>query len=122
SQALAQQPKILLLDEPTNHLDLAYQKDLLDLLKQWTEKKELTVLSIFHDLNLASIYCDQLLLLHHGRTIIWDDPDEVLRSERIQEVYQTKVEKHPHPKVPKPQIMLVPEKPSRWETDPVVDE
>lgn len=47
AQALAQEPDILLLDEPTNHLDLAYQKDLLDLLKRSVHKQELTVVSIF---------------------------------------------------------------------------
>lgn len=44
AQALAQEPEILLLDEPTNHLDLSYQKELLDLLKQWTIEKQLTVI------------------------------------------------------------------------------
>src|SRR5699024_11468548 len=53
AQALAQNPEILLLDEPTNHLDLAYQKELLDVLKTWTRKNHLTVVAIFHDLNLA---------------------------------------------------------------------
>lgn len=122
AQALAQQPKILLLDEPTNHLDLAYQKELLDLLKQWTASKTLTVISIFHDLNLASIYCDRLLLLHRGQTKICDHPDVVLKTKTVQEVYQTKVEKHPHPRIPKPQMMIVPEKLPAEKNLPVVNE
>ncbi|MEN1967528.1 adenosylcobinamide amidohydrolase [Lentibacillus sp. N15] len=122
AQALAQQPKVLLLDEPTNHLDLAFQKELLDLLKQWTVNKELTVVSIFHDLNLASIYCDRLLLLHQGRTKICDRPDDVLKAATVEEVYQTKVEKHPHPKIPKPQIMLVPEKLETQKPFPIIDD
>ena len=69
AQALAQEPEILLLDEPTNHLDLSYQKELLDFLKQWTSDNGLTVISIFHDLNLAGLYCDRLLLLENGRLI-----------------------------------------------------
>ena len=67
AQALAQEPEILLLDEPTNHLDLSYQKELLDLLKRWTREQGLTVISIFHDLNLAGLYCDRLLLLEKGK-------------------------------------------------------
>ncbi|WP_217586161.1 adenosylcobinamide amidohydrolase [Lentibacillus saliphilus] len=113
AQALAQKPAILLLDEPTNHLDLAYQKDLLDVLKRWTLENKLTVISIFHDLNLAGLYCDRLLLLKNGQNIICDKPDEVLKKERLECVYGTKIEKNPHPKVPKPQIMLVPEQLSR---------
>ncbi len=110
AQALAQEPEILLLDEPTNHLDLSYQKELLDLLKRWTREQGLTVISIFHDLNLAGLYCDRLLLLENGQINLHNKPNDVLNEERIQSVYRTKIEKHPHPTVPKPQMLLLPEK------------
>jgi iron complex transport system ATP-binding protein len=109
AQALAQEPEILLLDEPTNHLDLSYQKELLDLLKHWTTETGLTVLSIFHDLNLAGLYCDRLLLLENGGININHIPNEVLREERIREVYHTEIKKHPHPRVAAPQMVLLPE-------------
>ncbi|WP_419888004.1 adenosylcobinamide amidohydrolase [Neobacillus niacini] len=109
AQALAQEPEILLLDEPTNHLDLSYQKELLDLLKNWTAETGLTVLSIFHDLNLAGLYCDRLLLLENGSININHIPNEVLREERIRAVYHTDIQKHPHPRVPAPQMVLLPE-------------
>ncbi|MED4205126.1 adenosylcobinamide amidohydrolase [Neobacillus mesonae] len=109
AQALAQEPEILLLDEPTNHLDLSYQKELLDLLKEWTTENGLTVVSIFHDLNLAGLYCDRLLLLEKGIIKINHVPNEVLREETIREVYQTNIQKHPHPKVAAPQMVLLPE-------------
>lgn len=109
AQALAQQPKILLLDEPTNHLDLSFQKELLDLLKKWTAEEDLTVVSIFHDLNLASLYCDRLMLMENGQILIVDTPVEVLKEERIKRVYKTKIKNHPHPEIAKPQLLLVPE-------------
>ncbi|WP_144549932.1 heme ABC transporter ATP-binding protein [Bacillus sp. X1(2014)] len=108
AQALAQEPEILLLDEPTNHLDLSYQKELLDFLKQWTSENQLTVISIFHDLNLAGLYCDRLLLLENGRININHIPNEVLREERIRDVYHTDIQKHPHPRVAAPQMALLP--------------
>ncbi|WP_066064677.1 heme ABC transporter ATP-binding protein [Neobacillus soli] len=108
AQALAQEPEILLLDEPTNHLDLSYQKELLDFLKRWTSEKGLTVISIFHDLNLAGLYCDRLLLLEKGMINIDHVPNEVLREERIRDVYHTDIQKHPHPKVAAPQMVLLP--------------
>jgi iron complex transport system ATP-binding protein len=108
AQALAQDPEILLLDEPTNHLDIAYQKELLDVLKIWTNEKDLTVISIFHDLNLAGLYCDRLLLLQDGKKVICNQSNEVLKRERIQTVYGADIEAHPHPKVAKTQMMLVP--------------
>lgn len=110
AQALAQEPKILLLDEPTNHLDLSFQKELLDVLKQWTIEKDLTVLAIFHDLNLASLYCDRLLLLNEGKKELCSTPDVVLEKTQIKKVYETQIESHPHPKVPRPQMMLIPNK------------
>src|SRR5699024_2594789 len=61
AQALIRQPEILLLDDPTNHLDLAYQKELLDLLRKRAKEDGLTVIAILHDLNLASLYGYRLL-------------------------------------------------------------
>lgn len=109
AQALAQQPKILLLDEPTNHLDLSFQKELLDLLKKWAFEEELTVVSIFHDLNLASLYCNRLLLMENGQILIVDSPPEVLKEERVKKVYKTEIKNHPHPEIAKPQLLLVPD-------------
>ncbi|KIL49714.1 adenosylcobinamide amidohydrolase [Jeotgalibacillus soli] len=108
AQALAQEPKLLLLDEPTNHLDLSYQKLLLDLLKEWTSGHELTVISIFHDLNIASLYCDRLLLMHNGETVRLSSPGDVLKKETVEQVYRARVETQVHPELPKPQITLMP--------------
>lgn len=108
AQALAQEPEILLLDEPTNHLDLSYQKELLDVLKKWTKKRHLTIISIFHDLNLASLYCDRLLLLHKGKVEVVSGPGEVLKEERVQTVYDTSIVNQPHPKIPKPLMTVMP--------------
>ncbi|GIN84985.1 putative ABC transporter ATP-binding protein YvrA [Heyndrickxia sporothermodurans] len=110
AQALAQQPKILLLDEPTNHLDLAYQKELLDLIKRMTKENRLTVLSVFHDMNLTALYCDRLLLINNGKAIKVGTPGEVIQEKLIQQVYDTQVKKHIHPIVPKPQLAIIPEK------------
>src|SRR5699024_5702794 len=77
-------------------------------LKTWTRKNHLTVVSIFHDLNLAGLYCDRLLLLNDGKLTVCGTPDDVLKKSRIEEVYHATIEKHPHPEVPKPQMMIVP--------------
>ncbi len=110
AQALAQEPEILILDEPTNHLDLAYQKELLDLLKNNIESEELTVVAIFHDLNIASLYCDQIMLLNDGEIVLNDAPETVLRPKQINQTYHTEVERFAHTTLAKPQIMLKPSK------------
>lgn len=122
AQALAQEPQVLLLDEPTNHLDLSFQKELLDMLKTWSKEKDLTVISIFHDLNLAGLYCDRLLLLEKGTINVNNKPNEVLKEKRIKEVYRTEIEKHPHPKVPVPQMVLLPKWGKREKMDQVAIE
>lgn len=109
SQALAQEPKLLLLDEPTNHLDISFQKNLLDRLKKWSLQHQLTVVSIFHDLNLASLYCDRLLLLDKGKSAAINVPNEVLQEEKIEHIYDAAIRKQPHPNLPRPLMTLLPE-------------
>ena len=66
AKAIAQEPRILFLDEPTTHLDISHQVQIFDLLRRMNKKSGLTIVSILHDLNLASDYCDKLILLDNG--------------------------------------------------------
>ena len=68
ARALAQEPEILILDEPTAHLDINHQIEVLDLTRRLTVTKGLATLVVLHDLNLASQYCDALVLLAGGRS------------------------------------------------------
>lgn len=109
AQALAQQAPILLLDEPTNHLDIAHQQQLLDTIRRQAIDKGLTVISVFHDINLASLYCDRLLLMDDGKISKIGTPQEVVKEAAIETVYQARIKTQPHPELPKPQITLLPE-------------
>lgn len=108
AQALAQQSQLLILDEPTNHLDIAHQKQILDLIRQQVDELQLTVLSVFHDINLASLYCDELLLLEDGKIRMFGKPHEVVMQGEIQQVYEAPVTTYAHPELPKPQITMMP--------------
>ncbi|QJD84941.1 heme ABC transporter ATP-binding protein [Cohnella herbarum] len=105
-KVMAQQPKLLLLDEPTTYLDIGYQIQIMDLVKAWQNEERLTVVAVLHDLNLASIYCDRLLMIHKGEAVCLGTPEEIMRSELIKQVYGTTpiVVEHPIHKLP--QIML----------------
>jgi iron complex transport system ATP-binding protein len=83
ARALAQEPRELLLDEPTNHLDIHHQLDLLALV---TALPVTTVVAL-HDLNLAAMYCDQVVVLHTGRVVAAGAPGEVLTERLIADVY-----------------------------------
>lgn len=89
ARALTQEPKILLLDEPTSHLDINFQARILDLIKRLSA--EITVISVFHDLNLAARYCDELVLISGGRIQVSGKPEEVITPENINTVYGIKV-------------------------------
>lgn len=109
AQALAQEAPILLLDEPTNHLDIAHQQQLLDTIRKQAVDKGLTVISVFHDINLASLYCDRLLLLDEGQISKIGLPQDVVKEEAIETVYKARIKTQPHPEMPKPQITLLPD-------------
>ncbi|MEW6069105.1 MAG: ABC transporter ATP-binding protein [Candidatus Thermoplasmatota archaeon] len=87
AKALAQKPKILLLDEPTVHLDIHYQHEILTLIKKLNKEKGITVISVFHDINLATEYCEKLVLLNNGKIVSAGKPEEVLTPENIKNVY-----------------------------------
>ncbi|MGC9540693.1 ABC transporter ATP-binding protein [Streptomyces sp. UG1] len=88
ARALAQEPRELLLDEPTNHLDIQHQLDLLDLVAALP----VTTVIALHDLNLAAMYCDRLLVLHAGRAVAEGTPAEVLTPTLIEQVYGVRAE------------------------------
>ncbi|MNZ43788.1 Iron(3+)-hydroxamate import ATP-binding protein FhuC [compost metagenome] len=106
AKLMAQEPSILLLDEPTTYLDIGYQVQLLDTVRAWQAQSGLTVIAVLHDLNLASLYCDELLVLHQGAVAAAGTPKQVLTAELIEKVYETKASVIPHPETGAPQIML----------------
>ncbi len=108
AQALAQTAEILLLDEPTNHLDIAHQRQILDMVRKEAMECGLTVVMVLHDMNLASLYCDELLLMESGQVRALGVPHEVLIASQIEEVYQARVTTYAHPEIPKPQITMMP--------------
>lgn len=87
ARALAQEPELLLLDEPTAFLDLNHQIDVFELLRRLNRDEGLTVLCVSHDLNLASVYCDRLILLREGLVAADGPPAEVVTADRIRDVY-----------------------------------
>ncbi len=81
---------LLLLDEPTNGLDLLYQQQILALARNLANKGY-CVVSILHDINFASRYADQVLILEKGRRIAFGKPRNVITPETIKQAFQIQV-------------------------------
>ncbi|MFE4467943.1 ABC transporter ATP-binding protein [Leifsonia sp. NPDC056824] len=94
ARAIAQEPQLLLLDEPTNHLDIRSQQSFLGGLGSLNT----TCIVALHDLNLASAFCDFLILIAEGRIVATGTPTEVLRPETIEEAYGLKCDVIKHPR------------------------
>jgi len=129
ARALAQQTSVLLLDEPTTHLDLQHQSSLLNLIRELTSckntncneihppsnsqnfggnsapKRNLSVLMVLHDLNLASLYADRVALLVGGKLKALGIPKEVLTERNLGDVYNVPVQVMPHPVYGNPLIL-----------------
>ncbi len=106
ARALTQEPKVLLLDEPTVFLDLNHQVEICQILRRLNEERQLTILLVSHDLNLASQYCDRLLLLAEGRIVRLGTPEEVIRPDILEGVYGCTVLVDGHPDSGLPRITL----------------
>jgi len=91
ARALATEARVLLLDEPTANLDLAHQALMFRLIKQRCEERESAAVVITHDLNLASEFADQIILLKNGRIAAQGESKEVLTEENLEEVFGVKV-------------------------------
>jgi iron complex transport system ATP-binding protein len=86
AMALAQETEILLLDEPTTFLDLAYQIEVLDLLRELNEEGR-TIVMVLHDLNQACRYADYLVAMRDGAIIAEGLPKAVMTEAMVKEVF-----------------------------------
>ena len=107
AKALAQEPVLLFLDEPTSHLDIGHQIQIMDLLKKLNRQNNLTIVMVLHDLNLASEYCNRIILLNEGMIFKEGSPYEVLTYQNIETVYKTVVVVIKNPISSKPYVVLV---------------
>ncbi len=98
ARALTQEPELLLLDEPTSHLDLNFQYEILDLIAELNKTNSVTIISVFHDINLASKYCSRLLIMKEGEIIADGPPLKIINRNNLAKVFDFKIILKRHPK------------------------
>ena len=89
--ALAQETEIIVLDEPTNYLDINHQIKFLQILKDLQLKKNLTIITVLHDLNLCARFSDQIAALKNGLLIEVGDPKDILNKNTIKNIFDINV-------------------------------
>jgi len=110
ARAICQEPEILLLDEPTASLDPAHQIRIMDLMDRLRESRGMTVVMVSHDLNIAAMYADSILMLKEGEVVHRGKPGEVLVPDILEKTYGCKMMVDKNPAGPFPRVLPLPEK------------
>lgn len=105
--ALAQEPELLLLDEPTSFLDLKYRVEIFRLIWELNRTQGITVIVSSHDIELASCYCDRLIMLKKGSVFYSGDPEDVITEENILEVFGCHVIVDTNPATGTPRVNII---------------
>ena len=100
ARALAQAPRVMFLDEPTNHLDIHHQIEILRMVRDL----EQTSIVALHDLNLAAMFCDRIVVLQGGSVVACGTPEAVLTQALLRDVFRVEAEVGPSPVPGQPHI------------------
>ncbi len=100
ARALAQTPQVMFLDEPTNHLDIHHQIEILRMVRDL----DLTSVIALHDLNLAAMFCDRILVLEAGVLRACGTPDAVLTQAILRDVFRVTAHVSGSPDAGRPHI------------------
>ena len=109
AQLLAQDSEVLVLDEPISHLDIGHRFKIMDILEK-LNKNGKTIITILHDLNIASEYSKKILLFKDGRIYKQGRVEKVIDYRIIEDVYRTKVLVYKNPFTEKPYVFGIPER------------
>ena len=88
ARGLVQEPMILLLDEPTSNLDIRHQLEVTKLLKRLSVEKQILIIMISHDINIAAKYSDEVIMMYGGSIYAVGTPKEVITPENLKAVYE----------------------------------
>lgn len=84
---VAQDSECLLLDEPISALDIAHQVEILTLIHSLSRQRNLSVLLVLHDVNMAARFCDELIALHSGKLLARGTPQALMQPAQLAAIY-----------------------------------
>lgn len=107
ARAIAQKPKILLLDEPTSALDVHHQIEVMELITRLNREEHMTILAVLHDINMASRFCQRMIMLQDGIVSVDGTPQEVINRQNMESLYEMKLMIRESPLFHKPEIVPI---------------
>jgi iron complex transport system ATP-binding protein len=90
ARALAQEPELILLDEPTSALDLHHQIEVLNNL-QFLQERGVTIVSTMHDITLAAMYAERIIVMQSGRVLAEGDAQEIIHSAELRKAFDDRI-------------------------------
>lgn len=107
ARAIAQKPRIILLDEPTSALDVHHQIEVMELITRLNREEHMTVLAVLHDINIASRFCQRMIMLQEGVVTADGTPREVINRQNMESLYKMKLMIRESPLFHKPEIIPI---------------
>ncbi|WP_273818442.1 ABC transporter ATP-binding protein [Providencia rettgeri] len=92
AMVLCQDTEYVLLDEPLNNLDMKHAVIMMKLLRKAADELGKTIILVIHDINFASVYSDYIVALRNGRLSYHGKPEEIMKSEIIEDIFDTPVD------------------------------
>jgi len=89
SKLISQKTEIMLLDEPTTFLDIKHVIQIMNVIKEINIARKATIITSMHDINIAAMYSDKIILMQNGEIIAFDEPKKVLTYQRIKKAFDT---------------------------------
>ena len=105
ARALVQETDILLMDEAFANLDINHQLEIMQLLSEINLKQKKLIILVSHNINLASEYCQRILMMKHGKLIADGHPEEIITTENLKKLYETDLKIIPNPITGKPNLI-----------------
>ncbi|MDJ0818518.1 MAG: heme ABC transporter ATP-binding protein [Desulfobacterales bacterium] len=110
ARAICQEPRIILLDEPTSSLDPAHQIQIMEFMEKYRGDRDVTIIMVSHNLNLASMYADHIVLLKQGKVVQEGKPVDVLTAENLKQAYGCAMLVDQNPISDRPRVTVVPDR------------
>lgn len=110
ARAICQQADIILLDEPTSALDYSHQIQIMDLMERFQSENKATIIMVSHDLNLAAMYSDRMMIVKHGQIQALGKPEEVLTKQTLLDSFDCQMHLSSNPFKSVPRILPIPKK------------